>query len=240
MISEEAKVALHDVHEIFDRHALTVWLDCGTLLGAVRDGALIPWDNDIDLGMWIVSLEATEQQNLWHDLNAREFNVYLLADKLIIERDSVPINISLFCKEGDRARRATYPLHTHFLSKAVRVLWWISHARRQVSDVSLDWPRNFESAVKRALVTGYERVPGKLADWIEPTTDSLCKTAGCVEIDWSVPLHYFDSFEQVTFLGDRWPVPRDTEEYLEFRFGPGWRVPDPNFSTVLDDGAVRR
>lgn len=54
--------ALHDAQQImvdilieFDRvchdNGLTYWIDYGTLLGAVRHGGFIPWDDDIDVSM---------------------------------------------------------------------------------------------------------------------------------------------------------------------------------------------
>ena len=36
---------------IFDKYELNWWTDAGNLLGAVRHGGFIPWDDDVDLGM---------------------------------------------------------------------------------------------------------------------------------------------------------------------------------------------
>ena len=38
-------------HDLLTRHGVLHWLDYGALLGAVREGAFIPWDNDVDLGV---------------------------------------------------------------------------------------------------------------------------------------------------------------------------------------------
>ena len=40
---------MHDVHEVFTENQLDYRVEGGTLLGAVRHGGLIPWDNDLDL-----------------------------------------------------------------------------------------------------------------------------------------------------------------------------------------------
>jgi len=39
------------VDELLTRHGIAHWLDWGSLLGAVRHGALIPWDGDVDFGL---------------------------------------------------------------------------------------------------------------------------------------------------------------------------------------------
>lgn len=39
------------VSKYCDDHNINYWLDGGTLIGAIRHGGYIPWDDDIDLGM---------------------------------------------------------------------------------------------------------------------------------------------------------------------------------------------
>lgn len=42
---------LHQVDIICKRHNIMYYAECGTLLGAVRHGGFIPWDDDLDIGM---------------------------------------------------------------------------------------------------------------------------------------------------------------------------------------------
>ncbi|MCQ2977966.1 MAG: LicD family protein [archaeon] len=50
-IRELAYETLEFIDNVCEKHGLEYWLDYGTLLGAVRHGDFIPWDDDLDICM---------------------------------------------------------------------------------------------------------------------------------------------------------------------------------------------
>lgn len=89
---------LKTVDEICRRHGLKYWLTCATLLGAVRHGGFVPWDDDLDIAMMkedymklmeILPKELPDSMELQNDVTEPGY-VYLYAkvrdkNSLIVE-----------------------------------------------------------------------------------------------------------------------------------------------------------
>lgn len=115
---EKAIKLLFDVKNIFDELSLNYWIEGGTLLGAVRDKKLIPWDHDIDMGTinksdkdiqkliqklkknFYVSVKGFKEiEGVWNLGKYRVLKVY--PRKNIFFKDKLCIDIFIYYKDKD-------------------------------------------------------------------------------------------------------------------------------------------
>jgi len=69
------KEALKEIAQIFYKHDIPFWVDCGTCIGVYRYGGVIPWDNDLDL-----SILQPDFQNAKNALNALDPKKFVAQD----------------------------------------------------------------------------------------------------------------------------------------------------------------
>lgn len=112
----EIKETLQILKEFFDAYKITFWLDYGALFGAYRDGKLISWDKDTDIGIYkdqfsilLVSM---------HKLSEKGFRIIYTPhlNSLQFIRGETQIDIIVYEKKGP-VYECKWGLHLTFLGK---------------------------------------------------------------------------------------------------------------------------
>jgi len=224
MRAEIAVENLREIKDILDKNGVEFWLDQGTLLGAVRDGKIIEWDNDIDLGTWYNNV--TRLVSIFPEFKKRGFSVLLDRKQGVITilRDGTdnPVCVSLY-REGSGCA------------------WWIWIAREKRVEKVLYRCVNMSKIrvyAKDLLKNKFllSLLPLTLKQLIANTAWSQLNRLGCM-VFMVVPKHFFEKLGRLEFYGMEFNVPSDVADYLAYKYGD-WKVPVRDWVFCRDDGAA--
>jgi hypothetical protein len=187
-------------------------LDSGTLLGLVRDGAVVHGDTEIDLSLRderaiprLLDALRPLRPKVWH-FAGEPYRLEIAADG--DGSPPLPAEIKFFVRTADAY---TCP-----------AIGWASPGGQKRRSSGL-----------RALLRPAWR---KLLERGDAAYFPLSRMA---RVDrWVIPSGYFDETEALAGY-ERAVLPAGAEAYLAFRYGPGWRTPSSDWITWRDDGGYQ-
>jgi hypothetical protein len=198
MNKEEMVKALKTLKQIFDKHHILFWLDAGTLIGAAREGQIIPWDDDIDVCTWIKDAENIALAR--KDFEGTDYELYV-----------IPLHIPTygFGHYAIRHRKtkkhlvcilAAYNSKNHVVR--ARVLPVVNniirffHMLRCDRICNLSWKLIVQLRLYKDMVVRY-------------------------------PVDYFGTPSTMNFYGEEFSVPGNVDKCLSFMYG-NWKIPKKN------------
>ncbi len=201
---------------------LNFWADCGTLLGLIREGGIIPWETDFDLSVW--DHETTEEAVI-KAFDPEEFLIVSLAPCGIKgihllphdERVEGKLDIVFYTKQGNRAVHRSYVPRgnrwTNLLMRVERLRDPHIHAQEQRKHL-------LEEAFQKGLLSRVKNQLRRGLDYL-----MFLSYVNGMELTYDYPAHYFENLRPVTFLGVEVNIPADAESYLELAYGKDWCTP---------------
>lgn len=229
MKEEVAVENLREVKDVFDKVGITFWLDFGTLLGIIRDGKIIEWDVDVDIGTWYSNKDKIV--SAFPLFKEKGFRVILSEryGSMAITKDC-DVCVCLFRRTGDYAW-ALFPIKN---TKIQKLSSWCMDVLSLETYITPE-----ENRFIRKTELFLNPLPLKLRHFMADVIWSVMDRFDCI-IPWVIPKSYFEKLSTIQFYGMEFKVPSDVEKYLEYHYGGDWKTPDKNWVWLRDDGAVNR
>ena len=224
---------LLDIRSIYNKYKINFWLDCGTLLGAVRTGTFIEWEDDIDLGSWESEYRGNIKSDLSTELEGRGYTVVIFNSFMNISGGSVKADIKFYKSHGQTAVERKY-MPANPISKLFHVVS-VLLIENKAANWNIYTVKNYFINFVKIFV---KLVPKIFSLKLSVTLRNIAIQLGSRDISEVVPIKYFMSYRTFVFYGETYSIPNNYGEYLIYRYGRDWMTPNKNWVTEVDDGTV--
>jgi phosphorylcholine metabolism protein LicD len=223
---------LRQIKTVLEAYNVEFWLECGTLLGAVRDGTFIPWEKDIDFGAWAEKVDSPLREKIANSLRQKNLNVWIAENHINIRKDDVYGDINFYSMAGEIAIVPMLsPKNTlgRFFG-----FWKIILMARENYLIKKEKPL-IKRLITKFLVQTALILPTPLREKLISYISYIYEKFGSVDISWTVPSKYFFRLSSFKFYGTQFKVPEHPQDYLAYRYGKDWQTPKKDYHGLIDD-----
>ncbi len=205
-----------DVANILDKHNITYYVACGTLIGAVRHNGFIPWDWDVDLYIFskdlalvneVLSKELDSKLYYYHNPTADTHpHVFKKEDNFEdLLRDKKAVYLDLFVLYDYPSKK----IRRKIVSSMIFIYSWVTAS---VID-------KIQSRLLHKLLSLIPRASRAIADFV---TDSESDEYVVYTTNYYINIFKKSCFEKPImhdFEGLKVPLPTDWDYVLRYRYG---------------------
>lgn len=222
---------LQEIDRICKKHSLSYWLSSGTLLGAVRHGGFIPWDDDLDIEMMredyerLMKILPTELPDTMAIQNHNTDPNYFFFYAKVRDRRSL-------LSEGNNYDRAWKEkgIYIDIFPMEKQPIWLHILTEKTVGHIYKIWRTCTDDEVGIRKVMRLFRFNLR---YIFPIVKFLCRLSGTktftygMGIPYHSPRYECDIYPLTTmeFEGMNFPVPCKAENILKTMYGDYMRLP---------------
>jgi len=213
-----------------------LWVECGTLLGAIRDQDYIPWETDLDFGAWAADIGRNQVARFKFLIETLGYEILLHESywNIHVSNSECHADINFYILNDDLAivplRGIGNSIVARTIDSALRIVDQRPLGIRSESNRLRDICRIRLKRIFRVLPTPIRRC-GTM--FLEALLERFM-----VDTSWRVPAKFVTKFRYQNFRGMTIKVPMEAESYLAFRYGTDWMIPRRDWDTWKQDATI--
>ncbi len=232
----DAVEALKLIKKILETNEVEFWLESGTLLGAIREGAFIKWDYDIDLGTWDTYMPKMKKLNKEFCEHGYETYFSVYHNVMMIRKGEIDVQLVFWRLKEDEVIAPLRYIENKigFVLASLNWIVLFSHSGKLNKET-------FNSSMKIIKFIG-SKMTDLIPEFLKLKTASFLNTLasktgnrrGLVV----TPSKYFLSLENTKFYDMDFLIPQNSEEYLAYYYGDNWQIPQKKWIYVREDKKI--
>ena len=230
--TEDLDRIFFDVNRLLHRFGIFTWLECGTLLGYVREQNYLAWEYDIDLGADIGSLYLVKTHEFKSCADALGLKFVVQdASATFTFGGNVHLDINFYEKDEINYVMPRWKPNNRLGS----ILKLVHRVASAPSYYSVNYAANKKNLLIQLSKFFILLFSARFIKWV---TEKLLKYLQYYS-PWRVPVQYFQGgFEVRKFRNVTINIPINSNAYLEYRYGTDWGTAKRDWDTETQDATI--
>ena len=197
---------------ILNSNRVKYWVCNGTALGLIRDKSLIPWDPDIDIGVWKNQTNISELEKIFKKEGFLKKKKFFYKDNLVsFKRRVVAMLISIFMN------------FVRIKNVYIKIL--CSQKYFYASNLCFVFAEIIKEIIELLLTDFFFKIFFVKLKELLIAKNIFYKMGG-----YTIPTKLFQSFKIIYVDGLRIKIPLFSKKYLKYLYGKNWKIPVKNYN----------
>tara|TARA_Y100000741_G_scaffold358480_1_gene337702 strand:- start:2701 stop:3405 length:705 start_codon:yes stop_codon:yes gene_type:complete len=213
------------VIKILNDNNIKYFIDQGSLLGIIRENRILPWEDDLDFGLFSESYDKNQIIDIFvkNGFTRQELDLSYVSSLHFIYKNQRTVDFTFYKKENNFGV-SYFPVSESFKRRILKLILLLLQ-KKHYSTLNLSKPKRLFLILFRIILFPFS-FSSIFKDFILKKINEDRRTLK----RYKIPLDYIDKTKKITFMETEILIPSKPKDYLVYQYGLNWKKVIKNYN----------